>query len=716
MIKRSYTIKGFDCAHCAAKSEAHLNKHPDIEKASIDFATDRLDIIYRDKALEIEDIKKCIKEVESDEITIVNFGEKTKKRRIFDKDFYILMARIAYVVLVVVLGFTVFHHEDFFWVNFGLYLSAIVVICYDILFKTVLRIAHKENPIDEYLLIMIATVGAFIIACIEKEAHEFMESVMVATLFQIGRVIEGIATNKSKEAVMEAVDLRIEYANKLTDGTIERVAPEQLVVGDLVVVTTGELIPIDGVVTEGNALVDVSSLTGEYVPIAASTDKPVYSGCVIKEGTITVKATEEYSNSTVSRIMNLIAESRQNKSKADKFVTKFAKWYTPTVFIVSFLVGIIGSLITSNWAEWMLLALKMLVVACPCAIVISVPLAYFSGIGLAGKNGIVIKGSNYLDELVQLDKVVTDKTGTLTEGDFKIRQVVPVNSTKEELLDYLFAAESYSKHPVGKAICLSINDRHEHVKVDNFIERAGYGVECDYQGKHIIAGNKKLFAEHNIEITGEAEDGVITYCAVDNKYIGYVVLSDEIKSDAFDMVHLLEKNDIDVVLLTGDKRENAEILCKKLGISSFYSELLPEEKVTYLNKEKDSGDVVAFVGDGINDAPSIKGADVGFAMGGIGSDAAVENADIVLMTDNPRRIYDAFKIAKMTRNTAVFNIVFALTVKIGFEIAAFLTNLFGVPEAIPMWAAVLADTGLTVLLVLNSLLLLYRKVRKSQPL
>ncbi|MBO4682403.1 MAG: cadmium-translocating P-type ATPase [Bacilli bacterium] len=713
MIKRSYTIKGFDCAHCAAKSESHLNKHPNIEKAAIDFSMDRLDIVYRDKEMSIDDIKACIKEVESDPLTITDYGQKVNKFRIFDKDFFILLGRIIYVILVVVLSFTAFHDDSFFWVNFGLYISAILVICYDIFFKVGLRIVHRENPIDEYLLISIATIGAFTIAVIEKEAHEFMESVMVATLFQIGRVVEGIATNKSKEAVMEAVDLRVEYANKLVDGTVERISPEQLVVGDLVVASAGEIIPIDGVVTDGNALVDVSSLTGEFVPISASKDKHVFSGCLIKEGSVTIQATEEYSNSTVSRIMNLITESRKNKSKADKFVTKFAKWYTPTVFIISFLVGIIGSLVTSNWDEWMLLALKMLVVACPCAIVISVPLAYFSGIGLAGKNGIVIKGSNYLDELVQLDKVVTDKTGTLTKGDFKITKSESYGISSDELLNYLFVVESYSNHPVGKAICLSIENHHEKIKVDNFVERAGYGVECDYKGDHIIAGSKKLFAEHNIEVKDDVDDGVITYCAVNGKYVGYVVLSDEIKNDSYDMVNLLSKNNIDVVLLTGDKRENAEIFCKKLGISSYYAELLPDEKVTYLNKEQSSGDTVAFIGDGINDAPSIKGADVGFAMGGIGSDTAVENADIVLMTDNPRKIYDAFKIAKMTRNTAVFNIIFALTVKIGIEIIAFVANLFGRPEIIPMWAAVLADTGLTVLLVLNSLFLLYRKVKKS---
>ena len=710
MIKKSYTIIGFDCAHCAAKSEAHLNKHPSIEKASIDFARDRMDIIYREKPLEIDDIKACIKEVESDEITIDEFSFNTSKYRIFDKDFFVLLGRIVYVLIVIILSFTAFKDDKFFWVNFGLYLSAIAVICYDIFYKVLLRIIHKENPLDEYLLIMVATIGAFVIAVIEKESHEFMESVMVATLFQIGQVIEGIATNKSKEAIFEAVDLRVEYANKLEDGILTKVNPEDLLVGDLVVVKVGEIIPIDGVVTEGNALIDISSLTGEYVPVNANVDSSVYSGCLVREGTITVKATKEYSHSTVSKIMNLISESSDKKSKADKFVTKFAKWYTPIIFIVALLVGLIGSLVTSNWSEWMLLALKMLVVACPCAIVISIPLAYFSGIGLAGKNGIVIKGTNYLDQLAELDEVVTDKTGTLTEGDFKIRTIYPVGVSEEKLLDYLFIAESYSNHPIGKAICLSIENHHERVKVSNFIERAGYGVECDYKKDHIVAGGKKLFAEKGIEYQQVETEGVITYCAVNGKYIGYVIISDEIKKDAYDMVSLLNKNNIGVVLLTGDKRENAEILCKKLGISSFYSELLPEDKITYLNKEQENCDTVAYVGDGINDAPSIKGADVGFAMGGIGSDAAVENADIVLMTDNPRKIYDAFKIAKMTRRVAIFNIIFALVVKIGIEVAAIVTSLCGIPEVIPMWAAVLADTGLTVLLVINSLLLLYRKV------
>ena len=712
MVKKSYTIKGFDCANCAAKSEAHLNKDPRIEKANIDFARDRLDIVYVDEVMSIEDIKNKIKEVEEDELTIVNIGEEVSDYKIFDKHFWILLSRIAFVVVVIILSFTAFRDDSYFWVNFALYLLATVVIAYDIFYRVIKTIIHKENPLDEYLLIVIATVGAFIIASIEKETHVFLEAIMVATLFQIGQVIEGIATNKSKEAIMKAVDLRVEYANLIKNEGVEKVKPEDLKVDDEVLVTTGEYIPIDGVVMKGRAFVDTSSLTGEFVPVAVGVEQEVYSGCLIKEGTLTVKASKEYSNSTVSKIMDLIGESQENKSKADKFVSKFARWYTPSIFIISILVGIIGGAITNDWIAWILLALKMLVVACPCAIVISIPLAYFSGIGLAGKNGIVIKGSNYLDELVGLKKLFTDKTGTLTHGSFSVVKKVAIGISEEQLMEYLCAVESHSIHPIGRAICLNYLDGHEHIQIDEFIEKAGLGVQGEYQSHKLLAGNKRLLEDSQIVVPDVKEDGTIVYLAVDGKYSGYVVVSDEIKEDAYEMVKLLNKNNIDVTLLTGDKEENAKIFCQKLGISSYQSELLPEDKILYINKEIGGKGKVAFLGDGINDAASIKRADVGFAMGGVGSDIAVDSADIVLMTDKPSKVYDAYKIAKITRNVAIFNIAFALFIKLGVEVAAFVTNLVGVPEVIPMWLAVLADTGLTVLLVVNSLLILHRKINR----
>ena len=715
MIKRSYFISGFDCAHCAAKTEAHLNKHPSIELATIDFAADRLHIVYIDKELTIEELLKVIAEVEDDKIVLKDANAKREKKKIFDKDMFILLARILITIAIMVVAHTALADDKYYWYVFGMYIAGILIITYDIILKIFKNIIAKQNPITEHLLITLAAVGAFLLAALQHSAHDFMESTMVALLYQIGKVIEHIATNKSKEALSSAVDLRVQNANLLDEnGVISVVNPEDLQIGDLIVVTAGELIPIDGSVVDGVGLVDTSSLTGEFVPVEAKEGSSVFGGCLVKSGSITVKVEKEYAESTTAKILELITNAGKNKSKADEFVTKFARWYTPIVFAVSMLTGIIGSAITSDWYSWMLLGLKMLLVACPCAIVISAPMAYFSAIGLASKHGIVIKGGNYLDELVNLKKVVADKTGTLTYGSFSIVDICPNGVEKDELLHNLYLVEMMSNHPIGKAICYGVDLEHESTNVSNFKEIPGYGVECDCEGKHIVAGSSRLLDKNNISYEVASKKGTIVYCAVDGKYLGYVILSDQIKKEAYEMVSAFKQKDIDVILLTGDKEENAKELCGELGIEKYHSELLPEEKIEYLNQEKGKGYKVAFVGDGMNDAASIRNADIGFAMGGVGSDIAVESADIVVMTDNPKKVFDTYKIAKMARHTAVFNIVFALIVKFSIELFAIISNLLGHGQLLPMWGAVLADTGLTVVLIINSLLVLYRKVDKSK--
>lgn len=711
MVKRSYNIYGFDCGNCAAKAEAHLSKHPNIAHARLDFAGNRLHLTFKDEPMSIDEIINVISEVETDPITITEGVSENKKIKIVTKDMFFLLGRVIYGVLIIILGYTAFYDNSYFWVNFGLYLSAVALLSYDVVWKVINHIIHKENPIDEYLLITLAVVGSFTIAAIEKEAHDFMEAVMVVGLFQIGRFIEGIATNKSKEAIMSAVDLRVEFANQLVDNEIKKVKPEQLAIGDSIVIVAGELIPIDGEVVDGEGQIDTSSLTGEYVPINANIGEEIYSGCLLKSGQLTVKVTKEFKDSTVNKIIELISNSGEKKSKADKFITKFARWYTPIIFLAAILYTVIAGAVTNKWDESVLTGLKMLVVACPCAIVISVPLAYFSAIGLASKNGVVVKGTNYLDELTKIKKIVTDKTGTLTHGSFSIQKVVTAEGiNEEEFMTYLYAAECLSSHPIAKAICHGQNLKKLAAEQKSFKDLTGLGVKTQYKGKHIFAGNIRLMAQLDISVPNDINNGSVTYLAVENKYYGYVILNDTIKDDAQPMVDLLHGDGIEIVLLTGDKEENAKEICTSLGIDKWHSELLPEDKTKYLENELDPNGkyAVAYIGDGINDAASIRLADVGVAMGGIGSDVAVRNADLVIMNDDPAKVWDSIRIAKMARNTAIFNVVFALSVKISVEILAIVLQ-----KELPMWACVLADTGLTVLLIINSLLILYRKVNRK---
>ncbi len=709
MIKKSYHITGFDCAHCALKSEKHLNKHPAINSAVIDFAKDKLFIEYKDKELTIDDILKSIAEVESDPIEIEDASKQKKRYKIFNKDFWYTLARVLIGVTIILVCSIALTHEQFY-IQLGLYAFGIVLLTYDVTWKVILHIIHKENPIDESLLITLCTVGAFIVAIIAHEPHFFMEALMVVTLYQVGKIIEGIATNKSKEAVARAVNLRIEHAARLVNGEIQEVSPDMLNVNDVVVVTAGEYIPVDAVVISGEGQVDTSSLTGEFVPVSAKEDMELYSGYLLKEGTLNLKVIRTYQNSAVSKIIDLISNSGAKKSKADEFVSRFAKWYTPIVFIVSLLVAVIGGAITSNWKDWVILGLKMMVVACPCAIVISVPLAYFAALGLASKNGIVFKGTNYIDELNRMKKLVTDKTGTLTKGVFEISKIVPIGVEQDFLLDVMSSVESLSNHPIGKTIAKL---KKSSVLSENFEELAGLGVCAEYKGDMVLIGNSKLLNEYEIEFEEVDENGVVVYCVYDGKYIGYLVISDEVRESSKELVSSLQNSGVDVVLLTGDKEHNTQKLCSELGIKKYYSSLLPDQKIECLEKELSTKYATGFIGDGINDAASIKRADIGFAMGAIGSDAAIESADVVIMNDEPMKVYDSIRIAKIARHTSIFNIIFALSVKIGVELAAFITSLLGNGELIPMWLAVLADTGLTVLMVINSLLILYRKIKRK---
>ena len=724
--KKTYHISGFDCPNCAHKSEDHLNKHEKIDNCHIDFSTNKMYITYKDKELTVEEIAKIIAEVESDPLDIHELGSKKEKEqapKLFTASMWFLLARVLFAVLVMVLCMTVFHQfDETGWIRFAIYTFTTLLLSYDVMWRVVLHLRHMRNVIDHNLLITIAIIGATILSVlhitgdsIEHGVHFAMEAMMVVGLFQVGQIVEKIATNRSKAAVMNAVQLRVEYANLLKDGEVRKVNPEELEIGDSVVVGAGEMIPVDGEVVDGSAYIDKSSLTGEFVPVLADVnDSEVLAGCLVKSGLITLKVKKKYEDSAVAKIIELISNSGEKKSKADEFIAKFARWYTPIIVLLSALVLLIGGLITKDWYTWVVSGLEILVTGCPCAIVISVPLAYFAAIGLASKNGIVIKGTNYMDEINNLNKIITDKTGTLTHGVFSIQKIVTAEGVnKEELLEALYAAESLSTHPIAKAICHEVNVKEIAAQQRDYKEIAGKGVMTSYKGDYIYAGNLKFMEMTGVKIAKAEEQGTVVYCQKEGKYLGYIVLNDEVKKEAYDMVRLLHKEKMEVVLLTGDKNENALALQKELGIDRVYSELTPEQKTKILEQEmSDSNKNVAFVGDGINDAPSIMRADVGFAMGAIGSDIAVQNADVVIMNDNPAKVYESVKIARIARGTAIFNIVFALLVK---AIVAALVIILPIAIAtqVPMVVPVIADTGLTVVLVLNSLFILFRKASKQ---
>ena len=739
LIKKTYHISGFDCGNCAAKAERHLNTKEGVEVATLDFAANKLYITYNGNAWTLSELKRVIAEVENDPLNIYEEGTENKKKqkaKIFTKNMWFILGRVIFATLATLACIFLLGKAEYNWLRFGIYLAIYAVIGYDILWKVIMHIKHRTNPLDHNLLITTAAIGAFALCVIQflnwKKYDEHvihylssdysiamdhaMDAMMVIILFQIGRIIEAVATNKSKAAVMSAVELRVDTANLITEEGIKLVTPEELEVGQKILVKVGELIPVDGEVIEGEAQVDTSSLTGEFVPVQVKREDSVYSGCLIKQGQITVLVKKIYADSTVSKIIELITSGGEKKSKADEFIAKFGRLYTPIVVGVAIFVMLVAGLVrmtSDGWMDAVYEGLEILVTGCPCAIVISVPLAYFAAIGLSSKNGIVIKGASFLDQLFNLGTVVTDKTGTLTKGSFSIQHINPKDVDEEELLANLYIVESLSNHPIGKAICHGLNLKKIASEVQDFEEIAGFGVECNYKGRHIVAGSSKMMNKYNITYTEATEVGAVIYVAVNDKYLGYVVLSDEIKENAAEMVKLLHKENIDVVLLTGDHEENAKDISNKLGIDRYHSELLPEQKTVILEQEiASSKKTVAFAGDGINDAPSIIRSDVGIAMGGIGSDIAVENADIVIMNDDPAKIYDAVKISKIARHTAVFNIIFSLFVKIAVAVLVVMHEFIPSFPEIPMYVAVLADTGLTVVMVLNSLAVLYRKVKR----
>lgn len=577
-----------------------------------------------------------------------------------------------------------------------LYFIAYIVVSYEIIINAVKNIL-KGEIFDENFLMALATIGAI---CIK----EYPEAVTVMLLYQIGELFQDYAVNKSRKSISELMDIKPDYAWLIKNNKTNKVVPSDVNINDIIVVKPGEKIPLDGIIVEGESMLNTVALTGEAPYRNVQVNDEVISGCINVNGTLKVKATKTYENSTVSKILDLVENASNKKSKSENFITKFAKYYTPIVFIIAVILAFIPPLVThSSFTPWLYRALSFLVVSCPCALVISVPLSFFGGIGAASRDGILIKGSNYLEKLANCEIIVCDKTGTLTEGVFKVQKVVSKDYKEEDLLFYASAAEYYSNHPIALSLKEASQKEVDINKIKNTKEYAGKGVEISYDHKKIIVGNEKLFKDKKIEIEEVSDKGTIIFVAVNNKYAGYIVISDKIKDDSYVAMELFKNSSINkVVMLTGDKESASKDVCDELDIDEYYSELLPQDKVELVEKlmeEKNPSNSLVFIGDGINDAPVLALCDIGISMGAIGSDAAIEASDVVIMTDEISKVSKAINISKKTMRIVRENIILAIAVKVVILILASI----GVAD---MWAAVFADVGVSFLAILNALRLL----------
>ena len=596
---------------------------------------------------------------------------------------------IAIVLLIVITVFKTIVPVPGY-VEFILYLIPYFVIGHDILRKSIKNISHGQ-VFDENFLMAVATIGAMCLG-------EYLEGSAVMVFYQIGELFQSIAVGKSRKNIAALMDIRPDYANIMVDGEIEEVDPDDVEIGSEIIVNPGEKVPIDGIIVEGDTTLNTSALTGESVPRNAHCGDEIYSGSINMTARITVKTTKEFGESTVSKILDLVENSSMKKSKTENFITKFAKYYTPVVCYSALALAVIPPIVLTimgqpaHVSDWIFRALTFLVISCPCALVISIPLSFFGGIGCASKNGILVKGSNYLETLSDVKYFVFDKTGTLTKGVFEVTDVVPAEGfNKYNLLEYAAYAESASTHPISVSLKKAYNQKIDNTLVDHIQEIAGHGVEADYNDHHILAGNAKLMKLKGVGYSAYTKAGTLVYVAVDDKYAGCIVISDIIKDHAKEAISGLKSLGAkETVMLTGDSASTADFVANTIGIDTVHSELLPADKVEEVEKllaNKSDKEKLAFVGDGINDAPVLSRADIGIAMGGLGSDAAIEAADVVLMDDDPLKISLAMKISTKTLKIVKQNIVFALAVK-------FICLVLGALGIANMWLAIFADVGL----------------------
>ncbi|MGH1646706.1 heavy metal translocating P-type ATPase [Enterococcus gilvus] len=679
-MEKVYRLDGLDCANCAAKIERSVQQIKGVEQAQVDFMSTKLTIVAPEKDIErvSEEAKEIVNKLEPDvEVNSVQTQreEESSKGKI-----------IQIIVAIIALGgLAVF--TPAMPLKLIAYLILYLWIGYDVLKTAVTNIFHGEI-FDENFLMAIATVGAIAIG-------EYPEAVAVMLFYQVGEFFQDYAVTKSRKSISSLLAIRPDSANLIQNGEVKKVAPEAIKVGDRILIKPGEKVPLDGIVKEGNSMLDTSALTGESVPRSIHPDEQILSGFINQSGQLTVEVTTTFGESTVSKILDLVENASSKKAPAENFITSFARYYTPIVVGLAVLLAVVPPLVTGEpFYDWVYRALTFLVISCPCALVISVPLSFFGGIGGASKAGVLIKGSNYIETLANVETLVFDKTGTLTKGVFEV-QTVETTMNKKEFLQYVASAEQSSSHPIAQSIVNYVDQ--PLLAVSQLEEIAGFGLSVEIDGHHFLVGNEKLMANKNIPFQAVQEIGTIVYVAMDGKFVGHLVIADELKDNVSEA--LAEAKSLGVkrtVMLTGDNRGIADAIGKKIGIDQVYSELLPEDKVTHLEEELQRETKTAFVGDGMNDAPVLARADIGIAMGGLGSDAAIEAADVVIMDDQPEKIPTAIRIARKTMGIVKQNIVFAIGVKV-------VVLVLGALGFATMYAAVFADVGVTVIAVLNAM-------------
>lgn len=687
-------LKGLCCANCAAKIEGKVKKLDSVRTASVDLASQKL-FLEADDIKEFsrlfEDIKAIVKAVEPD---VDVYKEEDKNDKVHEQEENGLINREILQLLVGAILFIIPQVVDSsLYLKLPLFLASYVIIGGGVLLRAVKNIV-KGQVFDENFLMSIATVGAFAIG-------QYPEGIAVMLFYKIGEIFQNMAVDRSRKSIASLMDIRPDYANLKTEDGVEMVSPEEVSIGSFIIVKPGERVPLDGRVVDGTSMVDTTALTGESVPRNVEPGEEVLSGFINKNGLLTVEVTKNFSQSTASKILDLVQNAGSRKSPTENFITRFARYYTPIVVISASLLAFIPPMFVGNLAQWVYRALVFLVVSCPCALVVSIPLGFFGGIGSASRNGILVKGGNYLEALNKVRTVVFDKTGTLTKGVFKVTEIVNSEGfEKEELLETAAYGESHSSHPIAVSILQVYGKKINEELVESYEEVSGKGTKTLVGGKTILAGNQKLMKDGNIDFQEVKSAGTTVHIAVDGVYAGYITISDEIKEDSRSAIERLRKLGMEkVIMLTGDNRQTAEIIGEDLAIDHIYSELLPTEKVEKIEEiEAGSkpGSKVLFVGDGINDAPVLARADIGIAMGGIGSDAAIEAADIVIMTDEPSKIATAIKVAAKTKKIVLQNIVFALGVKL-------IILLLGALGYATMWEAVFGDVGVALIAVLNAM-------------
>lgn len=726
-------LNGLNCANCANKIENRVNKIKDVKEASLNFSTTVLTVDINEEGLKekiIKEIKAIVTKLEPhvsveekyDEGKVINIATSCNsgwcsisnnhediidqnnkqhghnhtnefKGNKFDilgyaKDNLILIiGTIIYVIALMYKG-----NENL--ISVSLFAISYLIIGGEVLLAAIKNIARGE-VFDENFLMSIATIGAFFIG-------EYPEAVAVMLFYQIGEMFQGYAVNRSRKSISSLMNIRADYANVLRDNNEIKVSPEDVKLDEVIVVKPGERIPLDGIVLDGTSFIDTSALTGESVPREVNVGSEVLSGAINNNGVLKIKVNKEYSQSTVARILELVENASNKKAPTEKFITKFAKVYTPIVVIISLLVAVIPPLVIkeATFSDWIYKALSILVVSCPCALVVSIPLGFFSGIGAASKKGILVKGGNYLEALKNSEIVVFDKTGTLTKGVFNVTQINPKNIDKEELLEITAIGESLSNHPIALSIASEYGKEIDKSQINDYKEISGYGIEVFIRGNKVLLGNSKLMESNDINYDDIDSIGTIVHIAIDGEYKGNIVISDKVKEGIQESLKELKEVGIEkTIMLTGDNKIVAEKVAESIGIDEVYSELLPGDKVSKIEKilmGKTSKGKVLFVGDGINDAPVLARADIGVAMGGIGSDAAIEAADIVLMQDKVEAIAEAIRISRKTNKILWQNIIFSL----GVKVAVMILVILGLTN---MWAAVFADVGVTLIAVLNSM-------------